>query len=100
MPVTLTLNHLALAVRVTTHLEAPRLPCSDILTRQLAAGDGDCRVYAENAPDDTLNEAVIVLVGHLLEHPPHNRNPQNAFIQSGARGMLGFWSTPRSTRVT
>lgn len=38
MPVTLTLNHLALAVRVTTHLEAPRLPCSDILTRQLAAG--------------------------------------------------------------
>ena len=45
MPVTLTLNHLALAVRVTTHLEAPRLPYSDILTRQLAAGgDGDCQV--------------------------------------------------------
>ena len=100
MAVTLTVNDLSLALRITTHLETPALPYSDILDRQLAAASAIVESYAPAAPDENLNEAVIMLVGHLLQQPPHSRAPENAFILSGARALLGPWSVPKSTTVT
>ena len=89
--VTVTLGELAQAVRITASGEPVTSDYQTILQRQLAAATATVEAYAPNAPDDVANEAVVLLVGHLLDSPIAHRAPSNSFINSGARSLLSRW---------
>ena len=100
MPVTLTVNQLAVETRVSTDSAvSPVEPWNTILQRQLSVGTEIVQTYAEDAPDDVLNEAVIRMVGYWLESPGFTRTPQNAFIHSGARALLAAWREALAEKI-
>ena len=101
MPVTLTLNHLALEVRVTTDsATTPAEPYNNILSRLLSVGTSIVNAYAPNAPDDVLDEAIVVMAGYILESPGFTRMPQDAFYNSGAKSLLAPWREIATAKVT
>ena len=92
MPVTITRDHLAVEVRVSVDTAAPPPePWGTTLTRQLAVATEIVEGYAPDAPDDVLDEAVVLIVGYGIEAPHFTRQPQNAFVNSGARSLLSPW---------
>ena len=76
----------------------PDEPYNSLLTRKLAVAKQVVERYAEDAPADVQNEAVILLIGHDLE-APLSRTNANAFILSGARALLSGWHTPTGAKV-
>lgn len=89
MPVTLTIGELAAAVRVSTDpTSGPGEPYLTELTRQLDVAKRQAELYAVDAPDEVLNEAVVVMVGYMFDSPPFARSPMNAFRNSGAQALL------------
>ena len=103
MAVTLTVEELAQATRITAAGEAIPADFLTILTRQLASATAAVQQYAPAAPDDVANEAVVLFVGYALESPLTSRAgraPSNAFINSGARALLAPWHIPVTARVS
>ena len=100
MAVTISLVDLAVHLRVTIR---PGATIDDgerlILENLLHTSTDAVNAYVDDAPDPTSNEAVIRMAGHLFDQPAHNRNPQNAFVTSGARSLLSPWHVPKSSRV-
>ena len=101
MAVTLSVTQLALAVRVTTEAVAPDEPYNSLLTRKLAVAKQVVERYAEGAPTDVQNEAVILIIGYDIDAPPSRpwTVPGNTFILSGARALLSGWHTPTGAKV-
>ena len=93
MALTITVAQLSQAVRLTV-TGSPDAPYLAILTRQRAVAEAIIEDYAnDDTPDDVKNEAAILIVGYLLESPSFTRQPQNAFILSGARALLAPFRT-------
>ena len=92
MPVNITVDHLAVETRVSTDSAAPpREPYNTILLRLLSVGTTLVEEYAPEAPDDLLDEAVVLMAGYILEAPPYSRTPNLAFEHSGAKAVLANW---------
>ena len=101
MAVTLSLGELAVAVRITTRTSEPvPEPYAGILTRQLAVATAHVERRAPDAPSDVQNEAVIRIVGWLVDQPASgNRSVMSAWNYSGASGLLSPWVEPRAVVV-
>ena len=92
MPLTLTVAELAAAVRITASATTPPAePQLSILHRQLRVAESEIEGYAPDAPDDTKDEAAILMVGYLYDAPPVQRNPVTVFTLSGAKALLARW---------
>ena len=100
MPVTITANHLAVAVRVIADANTVLMePWATTLAQDLASAKAIVELYAPDAPDDVLNEAVTLIVGYKIEAPHYTRMPQNAFINSGAKAELSPWHVVSAATV-
>ena len=71
MAVTINLRQLAHEVRVTTNSDDAGVPpyYVTILTRDLAAATELVEARAPNAPDESQNKAVVLIVGYWLQSP-------------------------------
>ena len=100
MPVTITLNDLAVALRVSVSpSQPPPAPYKSILEALLKTATEAVTVYATEAPEATANQAVVQMAGYLFDQPAVTRKPSEAFIFSGARALLASWRSPMSTVV-
>ena len=100
MPVTLTVNQLALDTRVIADVGAHIAePWEARLLQGLAAAKAFVEDYAPDAPDANLNEAVTLMVGYKIEAPHYTRTMQNAFVHSGAQFELHRWHNITSALV-
>ena len=95
MALTITVAQLSQAVELTVS-GSPDPPDLAIITRELAVASAIIELYADDAPDDTKNEAAIRIVGYLLNAPFANpsRNvstPVDAFRNSNAKALLHPW---------
>lgn len=100
MPVTITVNHLAVETRVSTDSAvSPPEPWATILGRLLEASKGIVEDYAPDAPEDAQNHAVVLMAGYGVEAPYYTRGAQNAFVNSGAKAMLARWHSIGSAKV-
>lgn len=98
---TINVNQLAVETRVNVDSAVPPPePWGTILTRNLASATNVVEDYAADAPDDVLNNAVVLMVGYMIEAPFYSRMPQNAFVSSGARALLAPHHVPRYETVT
>ena len=89
----LTIDALAAALRLTTG-EAVEEPNRSKLERQLRAAEAEVDDYAPGANAFSRNEAIIRLVGFLLDSTPTalNNAPQvNALRMSGAMALVSQW---------
>ena len=99
MAVTLTVEHLAHALRITpSPTTALTTEQTVTLARLLGAASSMVLNYAALSPDDVANEAVIRLAGWMHDQPPGRQNA-DALGLSGARSMLGPWRTRRALGV-
>ena len=94
MAVTIDVAHLAAAVRVSPTNAVPPAPMDGILGQKLSVATATVEDYAPDAPSPVQNEAVVLMVGYLLDAPPTPRTPPNAFILCGSRSLLARWRTP------
>ena len=100
MPVTITVDQLAVAVRVSADATVPvEEPDRSILARLLASSAARVELYAEGAPDDTLNSAVVKMALYNFDQPSVPRNPANAFTNSGAEALLAAFHGPSFATV-
>ena len=105
MALTITVEQLAVALRISvTGLPQPS-PYRAILTRQLAVADEMITSYADGAPEATKNEAAIRICGYLLDSEPVNpsRNvstPEGVLRNSGAKGLLSRWRSIGSATIS
>ena len=101
MPVTIIVNNLALAIRVIADAATPLAqPWESQLIQDLASATAIVELYAPNAPDEVLNEAVTLMVGYKIEAPHYARATQNAFVHSGAQAELSHWHELTSALVS
>ena len=94
MPVTITLQELAAALRLTDGSAMPEEPLQSILARQLETARERVNQYAPTAGDQTLNSAVIQMCGYLVDSTStalNNAPAQDAFRMSGAMSMLAAY---------
>ena len=93
MTVTLQVLQLAAAMRLGDGVTALTEPEAGIVTRLLAVSTRTVEAYAEDAPEDVQNEAVIRLSAWLYDADPSRayRMAQDAFGLSGARALLAPW---------
>ena len=100
MAVTLTVNDLAVAVRVATSPSTIPPEYLDILTRALQAATDAVELYAgPDTPQQTENEAARIMAAYLIDTPAPSRNPMSAFRHSGALGLLAPWHVVESATV-
>ena len=104
MPITITLQDLAEAVRVDVSPTTPvGAPYAGILARQLSAASATIGEYAgdlDAVPDAVANEAVVMLVGYILDAPPARPGRAvDAFSSSGAKALLSRYRTPTTATV-
>ena len=103
MAVTLTLLDLARQVRVSASGGVSDIPTAQVavLTRDLAAATDLVERRAPDAPDSIQNKAVVQVVGYWLDAPaaPPQRYGYNAWLQSGAAGLLGPYIERRAEPV-
>ena len=103
MAVTITLRQLAHEVRVTTASDDAGVSpyYVTILTRDLAAATELVEARAPNAPDESQNKAVVLVVGYWLEAAP--ASPQrfglNAWLHSGAAALLAPYIERRAQAI-
>ena len=84
----LTVAELAAAIRLTADSNSPPAePQLGILHRQLVAAQFEVNGYAEDAPEEVQDEAIIRMVGYFYDRP----DASNPFILSGAKAMLARW---------
>ena len=97
MPVTVSNKQVAVGIRL---IPADDADIEDgelqIVRRQCLAAVAIVEQYAPDAPDELLNEAVILTVGYLYDMPPSSSNHANAFRHSGAMALLAWWRNPHS----
>ena len=100
MPLILTVAELAAAIRVTTSAATPPSePHLSILHRLLRVAENLIDGYAVGAIDELKSEAAILTIGYLYDAPPVQRNPANAFVNSGAKALLSGSHVPVTATV-
>lgn len=94
----LTVEALAVAMRLTA--DGATLPTAqrELLTRTLGAGRQYVEQYAPEAPEDVRDEATIRLCAYLYDAPPSPRGDgfSAPFRNSGAAGLLMPWRVHRA----
>ena len=103
MAVTITLGGLALQVRVSATDSSSDVPAAyvDVLTDALATATELVESRAPLAPTAAQNGAVVRLCGYWLDAPQAapQRFGYNAWLQSGAAGLLGPFIERRAEPV-
>ena len=103
MTVTITLRQLAHEVRVTTASDDADISpyYVTILHRDLAAATELVMRRAPLAPTESLNKAVVQIIGYWLESPPGQpqRFGYNAWLHSGAAQILAPFIERRAEAI-
>ena len=89
---------LALSLRIiTTPGESIQGGISSRLSRLLAVAESRVSAWAPNAPEDTRDEAGLVLASYLYDRPSvTSAGYANAFTNSGAESLLSPWHVERA----
>lgn len=97
MALTITIQQLSAAVRLTATESVPPEPMGTILARQMGVAEAIIEEYVDaDTPDDVKNEAAVLIVGYLFEAPVASRTPQSAFTHSTAKALLSGWHEPQA----
>ena len=100
MAVEITAVQLAAALRIGDGATALAEPQASVINRMLAVATATVERYAEDAPSDVQDEAVIRMAGYMFDAPPGNsRQHSNAFSQSGAQALVAPWRVVRATKI-
>ena len=89
----LSIDELGAALRLTTGEPVPE-PTQSILERQLAVAEAEIGDYAPGADTFSRAQAIIMLVGFLVDSPNTalNNAPQvNVLRMSGAMSLVSRW---------
>ena len=89
----MTVDELAMALRLTVDEAVPE-PTRSILQRQLLVAEAEIDKYAPDAPEYNRAEAVIKMVGFLIDstNTALNNAPQvNSLRMSGAMALVSRW---------
>ena len=103
MAVNITLRQLAHEVRVTTASDGAGIPpyYVTILHRDLAAATELVMSRAPLAPTESLNKAVVQIIGYWLDSEPASpqRFGHNAWLHSGAAQVLAPFIKRRARAI-
>lgn len=99
MPVTITVEQAAVAIRATTDAGTIPAPVAMTLGFLFPAAVALVTEYAPAAPNDVLNAAAIRLTGWLYDADPTDPQIGRAMQVSGATALLGRWRVHRAGAV-
>ena len=99
MAVTLTVDELAIELRVTTGAEPLREPLAGIMGRLLGACSQIVEDYAPLAPESVQNRACIRLSGYEHLASPTSNRFRNSLQNSGTQALLARYRVARAVAV-
>ena len=99
MAVTLTVDQLAIELRVSTGDAPLREPLAGIMSRLLGACSEMVENYAPLAPDSVHNRACVRLAGFEYLASPTSTRFRNSLQNSGAQALLARYRVGRAVAV-
>ena len=96
-----TVEDLAVALRLSTDGTDLDAAQSALLTRLLGVGTAHVTLLASGAPEDVQDEAVVRLAAYLYDQPLGRRDAfANAWVNSGAGALVSRWQVHRIAGAT